>query len=198
MKKRHVLMVMVGALFLLLVGVAVAFTMDEGFVPSRADGLTPNIGGSHSVMPQTFDTINTWTDAVVVGTVTEKTSGLVPCCDSIATRVATHLPGQPGPTRLQDTITFSVESIYKGTAPATVTIKTERPGGSVIRSGDDVLELMDFQVGGKYVLFLIARDGYYAVQGYYRGMWAVDGDVATQLGTGETLSTTEINERVRE
>ena len=198
MKKRHVLMVMVGALFLLLVGVAVAFTMDEGFVPSRADGLTPGIGGAHSVMPQTFATINTWTDAVVLGTVTEKTSDWEPCCAKMAGRMATHFPNEPALTRLWETITFSVESTYKGTVPATVTIKTVKPGGRVRSSGDDVLELMDFQVGGKYVLFLIARDGYYAVQGYYRGMWAVDGDVATQLGTGETLSTTEINERVRE
>ena len=196
MKKRNFLMIVCGVVFILLVGGTFAFWEDE-WVPTRSDGLTPGIGGAASLIKPDFRNIDKWTDAVVVGTVTEKTSGLVSCCDSIATRVAIHLPGEPGPTRMQETIMFNVEDTYKGTAPDTVTIQTERPGlGSVIRSGDDVLEPMDFQVGSRYVLFLIEREGYHQVQGYYRGMWLVEGNRASHLGEDGQLDLTELRSKV--
>ena len=188
MKKRFTLMVLVGATTLLVVGALLVINMDEDFVPSRDDGFTPEIGGTHSVMRPTFATISTWTDAVVVGTVTEKTSAWERCCEKGAERMAS--------IRLQETITFRVESTYKGSAPDTVTIKAYRPGGLILSSGDEMLEPMDFQVGQEYVLFLIAREGYYRVQGYFRGMWAVDGDVATQLVTDETLTLAKMREKV--
>ena len=188
----------VGVVLILLVGGTFAFSEEE-FVPTRSDGLTPGIGGASSLIKADFRNIDKWTDAVVVGEVTAKTSALVSCCDSIATRVAIHLPGDPGPTRMQEIITFNVEDTYKRTAPDTVTIQTERPGlGSVIRSGDDVLEPMDFQVGSRYVLFLIERDGYHEVQGYYRGMWLVEGTRASHLGQDGQLDLTELRSKVSE
>ncbi len=200
MKKRNLLMVAVGVVFILIVGGTLALTPNGDFRPSRSDGLTPGIGGSHSIMPYSFDRVTEWTDAVVLGTVTAKTTEFVPCCQKMAERWTTHFPNEPPLRRLQESITFTVESGYKGNLPSTstITIKAQKPGeGTVGSSGDEDLALMDFQEGQKYVLFLVARDGYYRVQSYSDGMWTVDGSDATQLVRGETLTLTEINDKVR-
>ena len=55
-----------------------------------------------------------------------------------------------------------------------------------MRSGDDELALLEFDVGQTYVLFLIEREGHYLIQGVSRGRWTVDGDAVTQTGTGVT------------
>ena len=63
-------------------------------------------------------------------------------------------------------------------------------------SGDDNLELMVFEVGQKYVLFLIEREGHYVVQGYSGGMWSVDGYVATLVKTGGAIPLHSLREKV--
>ena len=200
MRKRRLIIAIVGSLVLLSAAVVVLvdslrYDPDQA-PPARDDGYTAQIGGELPITRPTFKNVTKWSHIVVLGEVTATSSELAPCCNSMATRVATHFPNSPGPTFLVETITLSVQSAYKGSAPAVLTIKTPKPGGTVGMSGDDELELMDFQVGAKYVLFLIARDGYYQVQGLFRGMWAVDGDVATQLGTGESFSPTQLREKV--
>ena len=200
MRKRRLIIAIVGSLVLLSAAVVVLvdslrYDPDQA-PPARDDGYTAQIGGELPITRPTFKNVAKWSDIVVLGEVTATSRALVQCCDSMATRMATRFPNSGGPIRLQETITISVQDAYKGSAPETLTIQTQKPGGTVIRSGDDELELMDFQVGAKYVLFLIARDGYYQVQGLFRGMWAVDGDVATQLGTGESFSPTQLREKV--
>ena len=106
--------------------------------------------------------------------------------------VATHFPNSPG--SLVETL--SDQSTYKGSASETLTIKTQKPFGNYGTSGDEELEIMDFQVGRQYVLFLVERADHYKVQGVSKGMWAVDVDVATLVGTGESFSPAQLREKV--
>ena len=200
MKKRRLVFALVGSLVLLSAAVVVLvdslrYDRDQA-PPTRDDGYTAQIGGELPMTWPTFKNVTKWSDIVVLGEVTATSSELAPCCNSMATRVATHFPNSPGPTFLVETITLSVQSAYKGSAPAVLTIKTPKPGGTVGMSGDEELEIMDFQVGRQYVLFLVERADHYKVQGVSKGMWAVDVDVATLVGTGESFSPAQLREKV--
>ena len=200
MKKRRLVFAVVGSLVLLSAAVVVlvdSLRYDWDQAPSpRDDGYTAQIGGELPATRPTFKNVTKWSDTVVLGEVTATSSELAPCCNSMATRVATRFPNSGGPTRLQETITLSVQSAYMGSAPAVITIVTQKPGGTVRVSGDEETELMDFQVGRQYVLFLVERDGHHVVQGVSKGMWAVEGDVATLVGTGESFSPAQLREKV--
>ena len=169
---------------------------DRAFVPTRDDGYTPRIGGHGSLTASTFQNVTNYSDIVAIGTVTDKSSGLVPCCESMAARAAVHFPDAPGPSRMVETITLNVQTAYKGSPPSALTIKTEKPGGTVGRSGDEKLALLDFEVGQQYVLFLVERAGHYEIQGSVKGMWFVDGIEAVQVGTGERYTPAELQEKV--
>ena len=199
MKKRRLVFAVVGSLVLLSAAVVVLvdslrYDRDQA-PPTRDDGYTAQIGGELPMTWPTFKNVTKWSDIVVLGEVTATSSGL-PCCNSMATRVATHFPNSPGPSRLVETITLSLQSTYKGSASETLTIKTQKPFGNYGTSGDEELEIMDFQVGRQYVLFLVERADHYKVQGVSKGIWAVDVDVATLVGTGESFSPAQLREKV--
>ena len=92
----------------------------------------------------------------------------------------------PGPVRRVDTLVVKVKESYKGNGSSEITIKAQMPGGNVMRSGDDELALLEFDLGQTYVLFLVKRESHYKIQGVSRGRWTVDGDAVTQTGTGVT------------
>ncbi len=100
------------------------------------------------------------------------------------------------PVRSVDTIVVEVKESLWGNGPSEITIKTQKPGGNVRRSGDDELALMEFDVGQSYLLFLVEREGHYLIQGVTGGRWTVDGDAATQTGTGVTYDKTTLREEL--
>lgn len=65
-----------------------------------------------------------------------------------------------------------------------------------MRSGDDELALLEFDVGQTYVLFLVERESHYKIQGVSRGRWIVDGDTATQTGTGATYDKATLSKKL--
>ncbi len=194
MKKRHILMGLVGSLILMLAAIAAVFHMSPpDTLPMRDDGYIPVIGGHAPMAPATFDRVSRYSDIAALGTVTAKSSDLAPCCDSLVAR----LPGEnPQPVRLVDTITFEIMDLYKGSGQSTLTVQTHRPGGNVRRSGDSELALLQFEVGQQYVLFLVERADHYVVQGVSKGHWAVNGDTAVQAGTGESYTKTQLRDKV--
>ncbi len=185
---------LVGSLILMSVAVAAVFHMrPPDTLPRRDDGYTAGIGGHAPTVPATFDRVARYSDLVALGTVTAKSSDLVPCCNSLASR----LPGENAqPVRLVETITFAVQDQYKGGEQSTLTIQTHKPGGNIRRSGDSELALLQFEVGQQYVLFLVERSDHYVVQGVSKGHWAVNGDMAVQAGTGESYTKTQLRDKV--
>ena len=192
--------VRIGMLIIVLVmvlgggGIYYNFNAAPGFGTDPAhDKHGRNVIGGHLAPIPTFENLVTHSDVVAQARVTAWETELVPCCSSIAARLP---EGRPAPVRRWDTVTFEVNNTLKGTTEPLIKVKTQMPGGNISRSSDEALELMQFEVGQDYLLFLVSRDGHYLVQGVEKGRWTVSGDSMTQTGTGLTHSRAEIAQKV--
>ncbi len=191
MKPRHLIFIIIS--LLMLSTVAAVFQVARPSVSSgagRAD--TPTIGG-HQAPEVTIEHLLEKSDLVVLGEIMLKSSGLESCCQQIATRISSDMPP---PVRRVDTLTFNVQDTLKGSSSSELTIKVQKPGGNIIRSGDDELALLEFDAGQVYLLFLVERDGHYLIQGVSKGRWIVNEGMAEQTGTGVTYDPAQLREMV--
>ena len=190
MRMRYVLIVS----SLLLISAVAAVLIELGTRGSTAISYThtPIIGG-HAAPEVTFERLVTNSDLVVLGEVTSKQIGTERCCEAFDSRL---LPTMPEPVRRVDTLVIEVTESLRGNGPSEITIKTQRPGGNVQRSGDDELALLEFDVGQTYVFFLVEREGHYKFQGVSKGRWPVDEGTVTQTGTGVTYDKATLREEL--
>ncbi len=191
MKPRHLIYIIIS--LLVLSRVAAVFQVAGPSVSSDAGRADTSTIGGHQAPEVTFERLVEKSDLVVLGEIMLKSSGLESCCQQIATRLSSDMPP---PVRRVDTLTFNVQDTFKGNSSSELTIKVQKPGGNIIRSGDDELALLEFDAGQAYLLFLVERDGHYLIQGVSKGRWVVNEGMAEQTGTGVTYDAAQLREMV--
>ena len=143
-----------------------------------------SLGGGYGVRAYSPTTLASNSDVVVRAVPMSSESWLRPCCS----RFDGRLPEGASPSvRQMNTVEFEVGSYLKGSGPGTVTVHVTRRGGNVGIGGDSILDLLEFETGREYVLFLVAapdvtswaEDGY-ILQGLEQGRWVVDGNEAAR------------------
>ncbi len=188
--KRGRVALFISSLVVISAVAAVIFIVGAGVSSAVSESDTPTIGG-HAAPEVAFERLAENSDLVVLGVITSKEASLVPCCGRFAERLSSSMPA---PVRRVETLQVNIQESFKGSRSSSLTVKVQRPGGNVIRSGDDELSLLEFDVGQTYVLFLVEREGHSLIQGVSRGRWTVNEGTFEQTGTGVTLDETTMRE----
>ena len=191
MKPRR-LALYISSLLMLSAVVVVILLARVGVSSAVSDADTPTIGGA-AAPEVTFERLVENSDVVVLGEITSKQVSMEPCCERFAGRLS---PSMPAPVRRVETLQVDVQESFRGNGSSNLTIKVQRPGGNIIRSGDDELSLLEFDVGQSYVLFLVEREGHYLIQGVTKGRWTVNEGMVEQTATGVTFDQSTLRETI--
>ena len=142
MKPRR-LALYISSLLMLSAVVVVILLARVGVSSAVSDADTPTIGGA-AAPEVTFERLVENSDVVVLGEITSKQVSMEPCCERFAGRLS---PSMPAPVRRVETLQVDVQESFRGNGSSNLTIKVQRPGGNIIRSGDDELSAPGVRCG---------------------------------------------------